>query len=476
MNPGSAASRKLEHPNSTNHASNMWVLVAIGASTLMSALDGSVVNIVLPIINRTLGSEIAAVEWVVVIYLLVLSGLLLSFGRLGDLKGHKPVFITGLVVFIAGSVFCGLSQTILTLVLFRAIQAIGAAMVQSNSPAIITKTFPGTQRGQALGIVATMTYIGLTIGPSLGGFLTDQFSWRSVFFINIPIGILVLYLSSRFILELPTSQPTEKFDIPGAITFTGGLVLLLFALNQGHSLGWGSPAIIGLFFSSILLFGIFIVIERRSPSPMVDLSLFTNRLFSASVSSAILNYICVYSIIFLLPFYLIQARSFSTAQAGMLLTTQPIIMAIIAPISGTLSDRKGTKVFTFLGMLLLALGLFLLSRLDHQSSLTEIVISLGVVGLGTGAFISPNNSALMGSAPKNRQGTAAGIMATARNSGMALGVGFAGAIFTTTLGSHGINENVALYATIHISFLLTAVIALIGALITAIPSRVPVNS
>ena len=470
-NPGPDSNDLIDTPSDFQQAVSWLVLIAIGASTLMSALDGSVVNIVLPVINRSLGGEVASVEWVVVIYLLVLSGLLLTFGRLGDLKGHKLVYIVGIVTFMIGSALCGFSNTIFALVAFRGVQAVGAAMVQANSPAIITKSFPGAQRGQALGIVATMTYIGLTIGPSLGGFLTDQFSWRSVFFINIPIGIIVFWLSVRYIPDHRSPQSKDHFDLPGALSFTSSLVFLLLALNQGHALGWNSPIILALLISAGLLFGTFIILEFRSTSPMVDLRLFSNRVFSTSVISAILNYICIYSILFLLPFYLIQGRGYTPAHAGAILTTQPIVMAIVAPLSGTLSDRKGTRLFTVAGMLLLASGLFLLSRLDGHAPTLQILIALGIVGLGTGTFISPNNSALMGAAPKRRQGTAAGIMATARNMGMALGVGVAGAIFTTLLGDHGVDETAALFSTIHISFLITAFLALIGALITGIPAR-----
>ena len=463
--PNSEPPKVIDRNNFYYQSAKWWILIAVGTSTFMSALDGSVVNTILPVINRNLGSGIAAVEWVVITYLLVLSGLLLSFGRLGDLRGHKKIFIVGLVTFIVGSTLCGFSVSITTLVLFRGIQAVGAAMVQANSPAIITKNFPGSQRGQALGTVATMTYLGLTIGPFFGGWLTQQFSWRAVFFINIPIGLFVLWLSNHHIPVHKPSQPTRIFDFPGALTFTTGLVVLMLALNQGHSLGWSSPMIIALFLCSVLLFGTFVYIEQRSTSPMISLNLFKNRTFSASTLSAIFNYFCIYGILFLVPFYLIQGRNLSPAQAGLLLTMQPIIMAILAPISGTLSDRIGTRYLTVSGMLLLALGLVLLSGLDNQTTKFQITLALGVVGLGTGIFISPNTSALMGSAPKHRQGTAAGILATSRNLGMVLGVGLAGAIFTTVLSEF--DETAAINLTLKINFIVTAGVALLGAIIAA---------
>jgi EmrB/QacA subfamily drug resistance transporter len=446
-----------------------WVLVAIGVGTFMSALDGSVVNTVLPIINRSLGSNIAAIEWVVTIYLLVLSGLLLSFGRLGDMQGHKTVYIGGFIVFLIGSVLCGLAPTVNALIVFRGLQALGAAMLQANSPAILTKSFPGNKRGQALGLQATMTYLGLTIGPSLGGWLADQFSWRAVFYINLPVGLIALWLSLRHIAPDRPEKRSERFDLSGAFILTAGLIMLLFGLNRGHALGWVSPFILITLGIAFFLLVAFVLVERTVLHPMLDLSLFSSRRFSTAVTSAILNYVCVYSIIFLMPFYLIQGRNLSPTQTGLLLTAMPVIMAIIAPISGTLSDRIGARIPTVIGMTTLAAGLLLLSSLGPDTPRFGVALRLAVVGLGIGIFISPNNSALMGAAPRHRQGIAAGMLATARNMGMVLGVGLAGAIFTTLLSRQG-PQSGSIFTAIHASFLAAAAIAILGALIAAIPA------
>ena len=383
------------------------VLIAVGASTFMSALDTSVVNTVLPVINQSFGSEIATVEWVVTIYLLIVSGLLLSFGRLGDMRGHKQVFLIGFLIFITSSAFCGWAPTIGALIAFRGLQALGAAMLASNSPAILTKNFPASQRGQALGLQATMTYLGLTAAPSLGGWLTDLISWRAVFYINVPVGLVAFILSWKFIPTDRQTENQERFDLPGAAVFLAGLIALLLGLNQGYAWGWTSLPIISLLIFAGFLLGIFVFVEWKSSNPMLDLGLFKNRVFSASTISALLNYIAVFSILLLLPFYLLQGRGFSPSQAGLILTIQPITMAIIAPIAGGLSDRIGTRIPSVLGMLILSIGLILMSRLGPSSPIYEIGITLGVVGLGTGTFISPNNSAIMGSASRKRQGIAA---------------------------------------------------------------------
>ncbi|HEY8476632.1 MAG TPA: MFS transporter, partial [Chloroflexota bacterium] len=308
------------------------VLAAVGVGTFMSALDGSVVNTVLPVLSAAFDAPIATIEWVIVVYLLVVSGLLLSFGRLGDLRGHKVVYLAGFGVFVTASALCGLAPSATALIAARALQAVGAAMLFANSPAILTKTFPAAQRGQALGLMGTMTYLGLTAGPSLGGWLAERLGWHAVFFINVPVGALALALGARFIPHDRPETTGERFDLPGAIAFTGGLVALLLGLNQGYALGWGSLPILALMIAAAVLLGVFLLVERRTPFPMLDLSLFRSRLFSAAVASAVLNYVCVYSILFLLPFYLIQGRGLGPAEAGLVLTAQPLVMAVAAPL------------------------------------------------------------------------------------------------------------------------------------------------
>jgi EmrB/QacA subfamily drug resistance transporter len=386
------------------------------------------------------------------------------------MRGHKMIYLSGFGIFIAGSLLSGIAPNISLLIAFRGLQAFGAAMLAANSPAILTKSFPDQQRGQALGLQATMTYLGLTVGPSLGGWLTSLFSWRVVFYINVPVGLAFFWLGSHFIPSDGINIKTEKFDFPGAITFVMGLGALLLGLNKGEEWGWTSIPTMLFLFGAVILLSCFIYIERHVENPMLDLNLFKKLPFSLSTASAVINYIGIYSSIFLMPYYLIQGRGFSPAQAGLILTAQPLVMAVVAPISGTLSDRIGTRLPAVFGMAVLSVGLFFLSRLGAQSEIKTIMIALAVVGLGTGAFISPNNSALMGSAPKSRQGIAAGILATSRNFGMVLGVGIAGAIFTTTLAhvSNGlmvpgvIAQDEAIFQALQLSFLTASFITILG--------------
>src|ERR687883_768720 len=236
-----------------------WVLLAVGVGSFMSALDGSVVNTILPVLRTELRTTVAAVEWVPAAYLLVVSALLLGVGRAGDLYGHKRNYVGGFVIFVTGSALCGLSRSAPVLVGFRTLQAVGASMLFANSPAILTTSFPASQRGRALGAQGTMTYLGLTVGPSLGGWLAGRFGWPSVFYINVPVGAVAIALALRVINDdRPEAGDVERFDYVGAAVFTAGLVALLVALNQGHAWGGGSAPSVALLVGAALLLATFI--------------------------------------------------------------------------------------------------------------------------------------------------------------------------------------------------------------------------
>lgn len=462
--------------DSTTHAppgrSGAWVLIAVGLGTFMSALDGSVVNAILPVMRDVLRTDVATIEWVVTVYLLTVSGLLLGFGRLGDVRGHKDVYVLGFGGFVLSSALCGLAPGVHALIAFRALQAVGAAMLFANSPAILTKSFPPERRGRVLGLQAMMTYLGLTIGPSLGGWLTQHFGWRAVFYINVPVGLLAVGLSLRFVPRDVPAAGGEPFDWTGAVLFLSGLVALLLGLNQGHAWGWSSPGILVLLAAAAVLLGVFLRVERRGRAPMLDLSLFRHPTFSAATTSALLNYICLYSLLFLLPFYLLQGRGMNPAQAGLLLTAQPAVMMVVAPVSGSLSDRIGSRWPAMVGMAVLAGGLLLLSRLGPATPLAHVALGLAVCGLGTGIFIAPNNSALMGAAPRHRQGIASGVLATARNVGMVLGVGLAGAIFTTMLEGQAEPDSAgALAHAVGRGLAVASALAVLGVLSAAVRAR-----
>ena len=437
-----------------------WVLVALGTGTFMSALDGSVVNTILPVVQNRFQCGLETIQWVVTVYLLIVSGLLLTFGRFGDLYGHRRVCASGFVLFVLGSALCGIATTATALIAARGFQAIGAAMIFATSPAILTSAFPAEQRGQALGMQATMTYLGLAVGPSLGGWLTDAYGWPMVFYINVPVGLVAWTACLRFIPADSKHGHRESFDVPGAAIFMAGLSALLLALNKGHDWRWNSPSILTLAVGALALLAVFVQVERKVRFPMLDLSLFRNTLFSGSVISALLNYTSTAMVTFLMPFYLIKGLGWTPSKAGLLLTVQPLLMATASPISGAVSDRiSNPRLPAIAGMGILALAAGWLACLRTDSGWLHIAFGLAAVGLGTGMFISPNNSSLMGAAPLHRRGIAAGIMATARNVGMVLGVGLAGAIVTTMMVSRPSDR---LIEAIDASFWVAALLAFVG--------------
>jgi EmrB/QacA subfamily drug resistance transporter len=445
-----------------------WVLLSVGTASFMGGLDASIVSVTLPVMRQELATSVATIEWVTTIYLLIISGVLLPFGRLGDLQGHKRIYTFGFIIFGISSVACGLAWNATALIVSRGVQAVGGGILFAASPALVTRHFSARQRGQAMGMQATMTYLALMVGPVLGGWLTDHFGWRSIFYINIPVCLAAIILTSIIIPHDRPEAQGEGFDFTGATLFILGLVALILALNQGHAWGWTSAAIVGLLAGAVVLLLVFALFESRTMHPMLDLTLFRRRRFSATVVSALMNYMSVSAFIFLLPFYLIQGRGFSTSLAGLISAVQPLVMVICAPISGTISDRIGQRGLASLGMALMGTGLLLGSRLGPAAPLSHVVLAMAIVGAGAGVFVAPNSSSLMGAAPVNRRGIAGGVLATARNCGMVLGVGFSGAIFTTILSRQA---PTALFNGISAGLFFGVATALVGCLTSLIPAR-----
>ncbi|MHB1344828.1 MAG: DHA2 family efflux MFS transporter permease subunit [Thermoleophilia bacterium] len=400
-----------------------WVLATVMVGTFMGPLDGSVVNIALPTLTRHFSVDITTVEWVVLGYLLAISTLLLTFGRLGDILGLKPLYLTGFVIFVAGSAACAAAWSIWALVAFRVVQAIGAGMLFSVGPAIITQAFPAAERGRALGFVGISVSAGLAVGPTLGGLLIAAGGWPLVFLINLPIGIGAFVFALRVLS--PDKPQAQKFDPFGAAFSFLALFPLLLALSKGEAWGWGSRPVLGLLAVAVVGGMVFVVAETRVAQPVLDLTLFRVRLFSASVVSALASYMVTASVIFLMPFYLMETRGFSVAYAGLLLTPVPAAMALLGPISGAWSDRIGSRLLSTTGLLVSAVGVVSFTGLERDTDTLGIVGRLLLLGIGMAIFQSPNSSALMGSVPRHRLGIASGMVATARNVGMVLGVSLA---------------------------------------------------
>ena len=431
------------------------------------------VNSMLPILTRELDVDIATIEWLLVIYMLIQSGLMLSFGRLGDMRGHKSVYVGGLGLFLVGSVLSSRAPTPVLLVAARAVSALGSAAIWANSAAILTHAFPSEQRGRALGLQSMMVQLGNSCGPPLGGLVAGALGWRAIFWVSIPVTLVALVLSVRFIERDQPSGRSERFDVPGAVLYILGLMSLLVALNQGHAWGWGSVWVIGCLTLGLGLLAGFALVESRVTWPMLDLSLFRERAFASPVLAAVLNFVCASSIVLLLPLYLIIGRGLAPAEAGLILITQPLVMASITILSGNLSDRIGSRLPATVGMLTLALGLFLLSRVDAATPLPLVVATLATIGVGVGLFNAPNSSAVMGGVPSSRRGVAAAILSTARTLGNTLGLGLAGAVFTTVLAGSELTDPAMVVRAAGAGFAVASALALLGALIAAARPATP---
>jgi EmrB/QacA subfamily drug resistance transporter len=415
-------------PSKAGRADAKWaILAAVMLGSIMGPLDGSIVNTVLPPITEAFHTDISVAQWVPTVYLLTISCLILLYGRLGDMLGYRKVFLFGLTAFTLTSVLCGASQSIWMLIAFRALQGLAAGMMMSVGYAIVTAAFPPQEIGKAMGIYAISIAVGLGLGPTLGGLIAQNLSWRYVFFINVPIGITAVFWGYRIIPQ-SVRKVGQRLDIWGAVTAFLFLTSLLLYANRGDEWGWTAPASIVLLATASGSAALFIWIEKKAVQPMLNLSLFANRVFAFANLSALLNFMATYAVVFLTPFYLMIVLDYDIFKIGLVMAASPVATLIVAPASGALSDRIGTRPLAFCGMCLQAAGLFLLSRLQVGSDAVDVAWRLAIAGAGAGLFGSPNNSAVMGSVPVVHLGIASGILAAMRNVGMVLGIAVAGAV------------------------------------------------
>ena len=450
----------------------VMVVLVIAIGTFMSSLDSSVVNLVSPIIKDDFGVSVSTVTWIVTAYLLVVSSLLLTFGRISDLYGRKRVYLTGFVIFTVGSLLCGLSGNIIVLILCRVIQALGAAMLYATGSAIITNAVPASSRGKAFSISAIAVAFGLCAGPVIGGFLTNLLGWQSIFFINVPIGIFGIIMA---FFQIPEDEKknSEPFDKVGSLLVFIALVLILLPLSMLENYHLGLPLFISLIAAGILTAGLFLIYESKCRYPMLNLNLFRNRIFAAGNAAAFFLYMAQFIMAFLAPFYLENFREFSSLKTGMLYLPLPLATIMIAPVSGMISDRFDSRYISTAGTTVMAGGIFLMSFLNKDTSIAYITVSMILTGLGFGMFQTPNNSAIMGSVPQQYRGIASGTLATMRNLGMVLGVAVSGALFSTnqskaiiSLASKGLSNSAlkdqAFVSALHTTFMAAVVASLVA--------------
>ncbi len=357
------------------------VFATVALGTFMSTLDSSIVNVALPTLQHTFGVSVTTIGWVSLAYLLTLTLLLLPFGRLGDRVGRRRLFLGGLAVFVVGSAACALATSAGGLIAARVLQALGASMVSANTTAIVTATFPPTMRGRALGMIGAVVGLGLTVGPPVGGFLLEAWGWRWIFFVNLPIGALAIFLGLRLV-----PRDARVADLGEVVR-----------------------------------------------APLLDRTLFGDPVFGTAALALFLSFVALFAAVFLTPFYLERVLGLGPSAVGRVLVVVPLLLLAISPLAGALSDRLGTRRLSVTGLSLVTLGLLLLAWMvggpEAPAGVAALVGGLFVVGLGQGLFQSPNASAAMGAAPSAKLGIAGGAIATLRNCGMLCGVGLAATIF-----------------------------------------------
>jgi EmrB/QacA subfamily drug resistance transporter len=398
-----------------------WAALAVTTiGSLMAAIDTTIVVLALPNMIDDLHSNLVTMTWVIVSYLIVSTVLQLTFGRMADMFGRVKMYNLGFIIFTAGSALCGLAPNDISLIAFRVVQGVGGAMLTANSMAILTEAFPENQRGQAMGISTITWGAGSVLGPVLGGVILAFASWRWIFWINLPIGIIGT-LAAFFVLRDTSTQPRrERFDLRGAALFCVGLISVLFWMMNGISAGWLSLTVVPYLVVGVGAFVAFYIWEKRVPHPMLDLSLFANRQYAFSVAAAALQSLAAFAVNFLIIFYLQGVRGYSPLTAALLILPLPVLTSLIGPFAGVWTDRdrfKGTTPAT-VGLMIQILSLLLLVFLTPDTSYFLLAVALGLMGIGGALFWSPNTSTTMGAAPRNRLGVASATLNTMRNVGM----------------------------------------------------------
>jgi EmrB/QacA subfamily drug resistance transporter len=440
-------------------AARTALFIAILAG-FITPFDLSGVTIALPRIGAEFAMDAVALSWVPTAYLLASAVFLVPFGRIADIYGRKKIFIIGLSIFTFASLLMVFSTSSLTIILLRIVQGMGSALIFGSAVAILTSSTPPQRRGRALGIYTTAVYLGLTMGPFLGGFMTQHLGWRSIFLVNVPLGIFTILLITWKLKGEWAEARGEEFDLTGSLLYAATLVALIYGLSELPTITGGT-----LIIGSVIVLGVFIWWEIRKKTPLLDLRLFRdNRVFAFSNLAALINYGATFSVTFFLSLYLQYIRGFTPDRAGLILVTQPFIQAVFSSLAGRLSDRIDPGKVASVGMALNALGLFLLAFLDNNTPLLLLFVALVILGFGFALFASPNTNAIMGSVTPRFYGVASGALGTMRLVGQMLSMGVAIMIFALVIGRVEISPLYysAFLSSVRIGFFLFTILCILG--------------
>lgn len=410
----------------------LLIVLVISLGSFMSGLDATIVNIALPTIGKAFDVSTVTVSWVLNAYLIILVSLLLAASRFGDIRGYRKVFLGGFVIFTCGSALCGIAPSIDILIVSRMLQAVGGAVIAALGSVMVTSYLASSLRGQALGIVAMFTMLGAALGPVVGGFLTSALSWRFIFYVNLPVGILAILLGLHVLPRLAPVSPKARLDTPGVALVFVALGTLIFGLTtlQGASATTAVAALI----VSVVFWALFYTRERRAQEPLIDLRLFSSRSFSLQNVNVMLIQLGMAGVMILMPFYLEMVKGIPTDNAGTILLALPIGMILTSPIAGRVSDIIGTKKPIIVGFVISAVALLFLSTLSAESSIGHAEIYLFLLGAGSGFAYAPLNSAVMGATPSESRGAASGLIKMMTNLGSSLGVALVMLVTAAALG------------------------------------------
>jgi len=415
---------------------NAALLVASLASFLTPFM-GSSINVALPMIGEVFNANAIMLSWIATSYILGAAVFLIPLGRAADIIGRKKVFLWGIIIFTIASFFSGLAPSIRILIVYRVIQAIGSSMIFGTSMAVITSVFPVRERGKAMGIAVAAVYIGLTIGPFAGGILTEHLGWRSIFFSVVPLGIIVIWFVLKKLKGEWAEAKGEKFDWTGSLLYASALSMIMYSFSI-------IPANRGFIFmgTGLVILLLFISHQLKVKYPIFELKLFKDNItFRYSNIAALINYSATYAIGFLLSFYLQKIRNLGAQETGLILVSSPVIMALLSPLAGRLSDRIEPRILSSVGMAVSALGLTMLISLSEDTGIIYLVSVLLFMGIGFALFSSPNTNAIMSSVDRKFLGIASGSLGTMRLVGQMLSMGIAMMLFTLFIGKVEISSS-----------------------------------
>jgi EmrB/QacA subfamily drug resistance transporter len=412
------------------------VFPVLALGTVMATLDISVVNIALPTLSRTFRAPLTTIEWVVLAYVLTITALLLPLGRLADDLGRRRMYGAGLALFTGASLACAGAPGAAWLIAARVIQGCGAGMMSSTSLALLTASFPPGERGRAIGAFGAAVGVGLALGPPLGGLVVEHASWRWIFVLNLPAGLLALAMLRGRVPADPPAAGWPRVDVGGAGASSLALVALMLALSRGPAIGWSAPLVLGLFVAAGVLAVAFVAIERRSSHPIVPTGLLRGPLGTTLALTAIGQLLSI-AVGVHMPLYLEEVLGLDAGRTGRWMAVLPLTALILAPVAGRATDRTGSRGFTVGGLLVVAAGLTVLGRLGIAPGSGRLLAGLFAVGVGLGLFTVANSSALLGSVPPEHLGLASGLQATSRNLGIAAGSALVIAVVASRYAAHG---------------------------------------